>query len=711
MSSYTDPILTKQGYRSLGTNSDFFMNLSVDQPKTGDVLYFDGLNWKASIIPNDYIKWANLQNFSAHSQLLGSPSNSFEPTEITLGAGLDMSNNVLSATNLSLGITVRNQTGVTLPKGSAVRISGATGNKPLASLAQANDYATTEVVGILNADIDNNQTGTAIVYGEVTDLNTSALEAGKPIYLSPTVAGGLTKTEPDPPNFQVQIGYCEVVQNNNGKIIVAIRHEFTKSEYISDSTTVGRALLTAVDAAAGRSTLGLGSAAVLDSNNVVQTTGNQTVSGVKTFNGGFRSIPSSTVSTTNLTLGLLSGLSLNANALDSIAIGSGALSIVTASCENVCIGSSSLSFLTSGALTISNTVPGTGGTPGTITNVSLEKDSGTGDMFSYPSVDFTINSSGVVTDVVVRQSNRGFGSSVQSGIVLKANAAGVTAGVPADWRGTLSFITGLNTALGHKALQKTTTGHANTSVGYEAAINISTGMFNSAVGHQSLYNNTSGNNNTTVGASAGRYRGSGTNTLTSTSNSVFVGYQARANDNNQTNQVVIGGIDAIGEGSNTTVIGNTTTTSTKLFGKTTSQTNTSATNSIVYGLRTEHQSTETPAVGIGTGIEFAVETAAGSPGNTEVGATVEMVSTNLTNNSENFDLVFKTMSAGATAVERLRIASTGVVSTQGNTFRIVTSKTPASATDTGTAGDICWDANYLYVCTATNTWTRVALAW
>jgi hypothetical protein len=46
MSSYTDPILTKQGYRSLGTNSDFFMNLSVDQPKTGDVLMYDGLIWK-----------------------------------------------------------------------------------------------------------------------------------------------------------------------------------------------------------------------------------------------------------------------------------------------------------------------------------------------------------------------------------------------------------------------------------------------------------------------------------------------------------------------------------------------------------------------------------------------------------------------------------------------------------------------------------------
>lgn len=43
-------------------------------------------------------------------------------------------------------------------------------------------------------------------------------------------------------------------------------------------------------------------------------------------------------------------------------------------------------------------------------------------------------------------------------------------------------------------------------------------------------------------------------------------------------------------------------------------------------------------------------------------------------------------------------------------FRIVTAKTPASAADTGDAGQIAWDTNYLYVCTATNTWKRVAIA-
>jgi hypothetical protein len=45
-----------------------------------------------------------------------------------------------------------------------------------------------------------------------------------------------------------------------------------------------------------------------------------------------------------------------------------------------------------------------------------------------------------------------------------------------------------------------------------------------------------------------------------------------------------------------------------------------------------------------------------------------------------------------------------------NRIRIATAKTPASATDTGVAGEICWDANYVYVCTATNTWKRSAIS-
>lgn len=42
--------------------------------------------------------------------------------------------------------------------------------------------------------------------------------------------------------------------------------------------------------------------------------------------------------------------------------------------------------------------------------------------------------------------------------------------------------------------------------------------------------------------------------------------------------------------------------------------------------------------------------------------------------------------------------------------RITTSQTPATSGAAGTQGDFAWDASYFYICTATNTWHRVAHA-
>ncbi|MCX6743536.1 MAG: hypothetical protein NT116_04840 [Candidatus Parcubacteria bacterium] len=43
-------------------------------------------------------------------------------------------------------------------------------------------------------------------------------------------------------------------------------------------------------------------------------------------------------------------------------------------------------------------------------------------------------------------------------------------------------------------------------------------------------------------------------------------------------------------------------------------------------------------------------------------------------------------------------------------LRLRTAKTPATAGAAGNAGDICWDANFIYICVATNSWTRVVIA-
>ncbi|GEM_PF-2555959 len=56
------------------------------------------------------------------------------------------------------------------------------------------------------------------------------------------------------------------------------------------------------------------------------------------------------------------------------------------------------------------------------------------------------------------------------------------------------------------------------------------------------------------------------------------------------------------------------------------------------------------------------------------------------------------------------IIAAGKITTSGNVINVATAKTPSSASDTGTTGDIAWDNNYVYVCVATNTWKRSAIS-
>lgn len=82
------------------------------------------------------------------------------------------------------------------------------------------------------------------------------------------------------------------------------------------------------------------------------------------------------------------------------------------------------------------------------------------------------------------------------------------------------------------------------------------------------------------------------------------------------------------------------------------------TNTVLDAMQVQRQSSGTPAVGIGVGLEFAVGTAAG---NTEIGAIIQAVTTDVTAASEDFDLVFKTMAAGAAATEGMRVKSNNIV--------------------------------------------------
>jgi predicted RecA/RadA family phage recombinase len=56
------------------------------------------------------------------------------------------------------------------------------------------------------------------------------------------------------------------------------------------------------------------------------------------------------------------------------------------------------------------------------------------------------------------------------------------------------------------------------------------------------------------------------------------------------------------------------------------------------------------------------------------------------------------------------LTPTAGIDINSNKMRLRMSRTPTSASDLGNAGDICWDTDYVYICTATNTWKRSALS-
>lgn len=181
--------------------------------------------------------------------------------------------------------------------------------------------------------------------------------------------------------------------------------------------------------------------------------------------------------------------------------------------------------------------------------------------------------------------NNGKGNHIQStSFGDKALSSNTTGGVNTAFGfSALSFNTtgGINTAVGNNALMGNTTGSLNTAVGGSALMANSSGGNNVAFGYNSLMANNAGSSNTAIGSHAlvlvnggqenvaiGSYAGgriaNGTQTGLA-NNSVFIGSDSKPLNNNETNQIVIGK-DAIGHGSNTVTLGNTSITTTRLRG-------------------------------------------------------------------------------------------------------------------------------------------------
>ncbi len=120
------------------------------------------------------------------------------------------------------------------------------------------------------------------------------------------------------------------------------------------------------------------------------------------------------------------------------------------------------------------------------------------------------------------------------------------------------------------------------------------------------------------------------------------------------NNFAVNGNTTLGDAVGDTVTINAGTLS--LPNNITFSTDDATTAGITSPLTLGHTTSGTPAVGIGTGLQFLTETAAG---NNEIGMRIDAVTTDIASASEDFDFVLGLMQNGAAVTEKFRVSSAG----------------------------------------------------
>ncbi len=127
---------------------------------------------------------------------------------------------------------VVNLTGSQINKGQVVYVTGSQGTRMTVALAiGTSDQTSATILGVALTNIANGAEGFIATSGlEVTGINTSGYADGDVLWLSSTVAGGMTKTKPVAPNHLVMIGYVVKGGSSGGGII----HIHTQNGYELD---------------------------------------------------------------------------------------------------------------------------------------------------------------------------------------------------------------------------------------------------------------------------------------------------------------------------------------------------------------------------------------------------------------------------------------------------------------------------------------------
>ena len=126
---------------------------------------------------------------------------------------------------------VKNTTGTTIPKGSAVYVSGATGDNALISLASAtSDPLSSKTLGLTQQAIDNDAFGYVVEAGYETGIDTSSTTAGASVWLGNVPGSIQFGAPPAEPSHAVYLGVVVRDQQINGSILVKVQNGYEIDE-------------------------------------------------------------------------------------------------------------------------------------------------------------------------------------------------------------------------------------------------------------------------------------------------------------------------------------------------------------------------------------------------------------------------------------------------------------------------------------------------
>lgn len=170
-----------------------------------------------SSFPIDYIDFSHNAPFSERTGRIG-----WNPNDDTLN--LYHSDGVTQQIGQETYSRIQNNTGITIPNGSALGINPAT-NSYVLYIADGT-LSSLNIVGVTTQDIPNGAMGRITVWGNVRDLDTTGTPygetwtAGDVLYVSTTIAGGFTNSKPTAPNLSIPIAQVRVVSSTVGEIAI-----------------------------------------------------------------------------------------------------------------------------------------------------------------------------------------------------------------------------------------------------------------------------------------------------------------------------------------------------------------------------------------------------------------------------------------------------------------------------------------------------------